>query len=157
MRHTENFDRFLAEEVSLNPARRRRLNRSATAVTEFLSRNLHGYQSNERQGSYAQGTIIRPVDDGEYDADILVFIAEVLGKQPRDYVDDLHTCLSQNPDIVDKLRQKTRCVTVKYADKFSLDVVPCVNRNRNGHDPSATARATGSSPRTAPAIEIGST
>ena len=71
MRHIESFDRFLAEEVSLNPARRRRLNRSATAVTEFLSRNLHGYRSNERQGSYAQGTIIKPVDDGEYDADVL--------------------------------------------------------------------------------------
>ncbi len=129
MRHIESFDRFLAEEVSLNPARRRRLNRSATAVTEFLSRNLHGYRSNERQGSYAQGTIIRPVDDGEYDADILVFVAEVRGKKPRDYVADLHVCLSRNPDITDKLRQKTRCVTVNYADEFSLDVVPCVNRN----------------------------
>lgn len=129
MRHIESFDRFLAEEVILNPARRRRLNRSATAVTEFLSRNLDGYRSNERQGSYAQGTIIRPVDDGEYDADILVFIAEVRGKRPRDYVVDLHACLSRNPDIADKLRQKTRCVTVKYVDEFSLDVVPCVNRN----------------------------
>ena len=66
-------------------------------MTEFLSRNLHGYRSNERQGSYAQGTIIRPVDDGEYDADILVFIAETRGKQPRDYVADLHSCLSRNP------------------------------------------------------------
>ena len=83
MRHIESFDRFLAEEARLNPARRRRLNRSAMAVTEFLSRNLHGYRSNERQGSYAQGTIVRPVDDGEYDADILVFIAEVRGKRPR--------------------------------------------------------------------------
>ena len=38
MRHVEIFNRFLAEDVSLNPARRRRLNRSTTAVTEFLSR-----------------------------------------------------------------------------------------------------------------------
>ena len=50
------INRFLSEEVNLNPARRRRLNRSTKAVTEFLSQNLDGYRSNERQGSYAQGT-----------------------------------------------------------------------------------------------------
>ena len=81
------------------------------------------------RGHTPQGTIIRPVDDGEYDADILVFVAEVPGKKPRDYVADLHACLSRHLDIADKLRQKTRCVAVKYADEFSLDVVPCVNRN----------------------------
>ena len=129
MRHVEIFNRFLAEDVSLNPARRRRLNRSTTAVTEFLSRELTGYRSNERQGSYAQGTIIKPVNDGAYDADILVFIAEVRGKRPRDYVDELHACLRRNSDIADKLRQKTRCVTVEYAGEFNLDVVPCGNRN----------------------------
>ena len=95
MRHIESFDQFLFEEVNLNPARIRELNQRTTAVTEFLSRNLHGYRLNERQGSYALGTIIRPVNDGTYDADVLLFMEYVRGKNAR----GLHrrsTCLSQS-------------------------------------------------------------
>ena len=129
MQHVESFDRFLAEEVNLNPARRRRLNRSLAAVTEFLSRNLDGYRSHERQGSYAQGTIIRPVNDGEYDADVLVFMKHPRSKKAQNYIDELHTCLRQNNSIADQLRKKTRCVTVEYAENFAIDVVPCVERD----------------------------
>ena len=128
MNHIESFDRFLSEEVNLNPARLRELNRRTTAVAEFLSRNLRGYRSNERQGSYALGTIIRPVNDGTYDADILLFMEHVRGKNPRDYIEDIHSCLSRDADLVNKLRRKTRCITVKYAGDFSLDVVPCIAR-----------------------------
>ena len=128
MRHVETFDQFLAEEVNLNPARRRRLNRSVAAVTEFLSQNLDGYRSHERQGSYAQGTIIRPVYGGTYDADVLLFMEYVRGKNPRDYIEDLHACLNRNVDLADKLRRKTRCVSVEYAGDFFLDIVPCIAR-----------------------------
>ena len=129
MQHIESFDQFLAEEVNLNPARRRRLNRSLAAVTEFLSQNLDGYRSHERQGSYAQGTIIRPVNDGKYDADVLVFIKHHRSKKAQNYIDELHACLLQNNSIANQLRKKTRCVTVEYAENFTIDVVPCVERD----------------------------
>lgn len=128
MRHIESLDQFLFEEVNLNPARIRELNQRTTAVTEFLSRNLHGYRLNERQGSYALGTIIRPVNDGTYDADVLLFMEYVRGKNARDYIEDLHACLSRNVDLADKLRRKTRCVSVEYAGDFFLDIVPCIAR-----------------------------
>ena len=129
MQHVESFDRFLAEEVNLNPDRRRRLNRSLTAVTEFLSQSLDGYRSHERQGSYAQGTIIRPMNDGRYDADVLVFMKHHRSQNAQNYIDELHTCLRQNNSIADQLRKKTRCVTVEYAENFAIDVVPCVERD----------------------------
>ena len=128
MKHVEAFDRFLTEEVNLNPARRRRLDGSVRAVTEFFSQNLDGYRSHERQGSYGQGTIIRPVNGGTYDADILVLMQYARGKSPRDYIDELHVCLRRNADLTAKLRPKTRCVAVPYADGFSIDIVPCVVR-----------------------------
>jgi len=139
VRHIEVFNRFLAEEVNLNPARRRELDRRTRAVTTFLSRSLDGYQSNERQGSYALDTIIRPVNDGEYDADILVFMQNIRRKRAQDYIDDLYACLRGYHDIAGSLHQKTRCVTVKYAGDFSLDVVPCIRRGEslyvcNGED-----------------------
>ena len=49
MKHIEVFNRFLVDEVNLNPVRRRELDRRTRAVTTFLSRSLDGYQSNERQ------------------------------------------------------------------------------------------------------------
>ncbi len=128
MKLIESFDRFLAEEVNLNPVRLQRLNRSTTAATEFLSQNLNGYRTQEREGSYAQGTIIRPVAGGTYDADNLVFMEHIPGKQPTDYIDELHACLSSNADLANKLRRKTRCVAVGYADGFSIDFVTCVVR-----------------------------
>ena len=126
MQHIEEFNRFLAEEVSLNTARRRDLNRRTTAVTTFLSQRLASYVTNERQGSYALDTIIKPVRGGEFDADILLFMKHARSKRAPDYIDEIYACLHGNPDLADKLRKKTRCVTVKYAGDFSLDVVPCI-------------------------------
>ena len=130
MEQIESFERFLAEEVLLGAAARRRLNRTTNAVTEFLSRKLNGYQYHERQGSYAHGTIIRPGSNGEYDADVLVFMEYVRGKPARDYVSELHDCLRQNSDMADKLDQRTRCVSVKFSGGFRLDLVPCIQRAR---------------------------
>ena len=129
MQHIQSFDQFLAEEVNLNPAHLRRLNRGVGGVTEFLSQNLDGYRSHERQGSYAQGTIIRPVNGGEYDADILVFMNHHRSKKAQNYIDELQACLRQNNSIADQLSKKTRCVTVQYAENFAIDVAPCVERN----------------------------
>lgn len=126
MQHIEEFNRFLTAEVNLNPNRRHELNRRTDAVTTFLSQNLDGYVTNERQGSYALDTIIKPVRGGEFDADILLFMKHVHRKRAPDYIDDLYRCLRGNPHLADKLQKKTRCVTVKYAGDFSLDVVPCI-------------------------------
>ena len=95
-------------------------------MTTFLSQRLGSYVTNERQGSYALDTIIKPVSGGEFDADILLFMKHVRRKRAPDYIDELYACLHGNPDFADKLRKKTRCVTVKYAGDFSLDVVPCI-------------------------------
>ena len=37
---------------------------------------------------------------------------------------EVHGALKQNENYADKLRLKTRCVTVDYAGDFHLDVVP---------------------------------
>ena len=71
MNHIEEFNDFIRSEVNLNPNRLRELQRRVRAVDEFLSRNLKSYEKCENQGSHALGTIIRPVNDGEYDSDIL--------------------------------------------------------------------------------------
>ena len=99
----------------------------------------------ERQGSYALGTLIKPVDDNdEYDADIQIVLNPNPNWRAKDYVTAIYNTLKQNHNYADKLRLKTRCVTIDYAGDFHLDVVPRVtsrgrhyvcNRDENRFEP----------------------
>ena len=72
-KNNQDFQDFLRDEVNLNQSRLDRLNTSVRAVDSYLKDHLTGYQKMERQGSYALGTLIKPVDDNdEYDADIQI-------------------------------------------------------------------------------------
>ena len=121
---------FLRDEVNLNQSRLDRLETSVGAVNAYLRDNLTGYQKMERQGSYALGTLIKPVDDNdEYDADIQIVMNPNSKWEPKDYINEVNRTLADNKTYADKLRLKTRCVTVDYAGDFHLDVVPRVTIN----------------------------
>ena len=123
----------LRGEVNLNQSRLDRLETSVSAVNDYLKGNLTGYQKMERQGSYALGTLIKPVEDndeyGGYDADIQVVMNPNPNWGAKDYVLEINRTLAGNKNYADKLRLKTRCVTVDYAGDFHLDVVPRVTIN----------------------------
>ena len=52
-----------------------------------LKEHMTGYQKMERQGSYALGTLIKPVDDNdEYDADIQIVMKHNPKWKPKEYV-----------------------------------------------------------------------
>ena len=127
MKHIQFFNDFLKDEVDLNQSRLDRLNTSVAAVTEYLSKNLDGYEKVERQGSYALRTIIKPTDENrEYDADVLLYMEYSSTKEPKDYINEVYSCLRENDVYAEKARRKTRCVVLDYAGDFHLDVVPCL-------------------------------
>ena len=126
-KNNQQFQDLLTDEVNLNPRRLERLETSVGAVNGYLKDHLTGYQKMERQGSYALGTLIKPVDDSdEYDADIQIVMNPNPTWQAKDYVDAIYRALKQNHNYADKLRLKSRCVTIDYAGDFHLDVVPRV-------------------------------
>ena len=126
-KNNQAFAAFLRDEVNLNQNRLDQLETSVGAVNGYLKDNLTGYQTMERQGSYALGTLIKPVDDNdEYDADIQIVMNPNPKWEAKDYVLEINRTLSGNKTYVDKLKMKTRCVTVDYAGDFHLDVVPRV-------------------------------
>ena len=126
-KNNKQFQEFLRDEVNLNEGRLRRLETGVGAVNSHLRAHLPGYQKMERQGSYALGTLIKPVDDNdEYDADIQIVMNPNSRWEPKDYVNAIHRALAKNQNYADKLRLKTRCVTIDYAGDFHLDVVPRV-------------------------------
>ena len=129
-KNNQEFADFLRDEVDLNPRRLERLETAVGGVNNYLKDNLHGYQTMERQGSYALGTLIKPVDDNdEYDADIQIVMNPNSQWEPKDYVHEINKTLRGNKVYAEKLRLKTRCVTVDYAGDFHLDVVPRVTIN----------------------------
>ena len=123
------FIEFLRDEVNLSQNRLDRLETSVGAVDDYLKDSLAGYQKMEWQGSYALGTLIKPVDDNNgYDADIQIMMNQNPNWEPQDFVNEVFKTLQGNKNYADKLRLKTRCVTIDYAGDFHLDVVPCVTR-----------------------------
>ena len=143
-KRTNDFNKFMADHVNLNPSRYERLKRSDKALSEYLSKNLPGFKGTQRQGSYALRTTIRPVrQTDEYDVDRLVYLEYDQRKSPKDYIDDVYRCIKANGNYSDKLQKNTRCVTVNFAGDFKIDLVPCIlyygryyicNRKTNGFE-----------------------
>ena len=126
-KNNEDFRKFLSEHVNVNDSRMERLRTSVRAVNNYLNDNLKGYQKMEPQGSFALGTIIKPVKkNGEFDADIQIVMNLNKDWEPKDYINAIYNTLNENATYSGKLRRKTRCVTIDYAGEFHLDVVPRV-------------------------------
>lgn len=124
-KNNTEFGEFLRDEVNLNPGRIKRLESGIRGVTDCLKGQLTGFQTTEPQGSYALGTLIKPVDgDDEYDVDIQVVMNPNPQWQPKDYIDAVYNALKADGNYENKIKIKTRCVTVDYAGDFHLDVVP---------------------------------
>lgn len=126
-KNKEDFRKFLSGHVNVNDARMERLRTSVRAVKKYLRENLKGYQKMEPQGSFALGTIIKPVrKNDEFDADIQIVMNPNDEWEPKDYISAIYDTLKENGNYAEKLRRKTRCVTIDYAGDFHLDVVPRV-------------------------------
>ena len=131
-KNNQQFNELLRDDVNLNERRLERLQTGVRGVSGQLKEHLPGYQRIDPQGSYALGTLIKPVDENdEYDADIQVVMNPNPNWEAKDYVHAVYQALKKNKNYADKLRLKTRCVTVDYAGDFHLDVVPRVTSRGN--------------------------
>lgn len=128
MKDEQALDKFLKDEVNLNQSRLDNAEDRLETLKKHLKENLDGFQGVEIQGSFATKTIIKPVkDSNEYDIDLMVYLKND-GSSPQQYMDRVYECLSEKKFYSDHRKQKTRCVTIEYANQFRIDVVPCVER-----------------------------
>lgn len=129
MKQSTYFDSFLATHVNLNQTRLDQLKSRVTAIVNVLKGddvigdNVTGA---ERQGSWAQRTIIKPQKTDEFDADILLHLDEVPGWAPREYLRIVRRRLQNSTTYRGKVQKKNRCVRVVYAGACHVDVVPTV-------------------------------
>lgn len=134
MKLTKHFDAFLKNKVNLNDDRIATLDNRVEAIGNFLATGTDIVAENFLelipQGSYAQRTIINPVDtNDEFDADVLLDLNEVEGWEAKDYVEELYKVFRGSGTYRDKVGRKSRCVTVNYAGDFHMDVVPYLTRH----------------------------
>jgi hypothetical protein len=122
MKHLDLFNDFLKDTVNLNDTRIRELETSTEAIKNAVRASawkprLHGWME---QGSWAHKTIIKPVDQGEFDADLIVFVQPVDGWNAADYINKLDDELQANGTYKDKVKRWSHCVTVTYANDKKL-------------------------------------
>ena len=128
MKHVEEFDNLIKNEVNLDGGRNGLLQERVRLVAEFLSQDLDLFEKRENQGSYALGTVIKPTNARDYDSDVLIYMKDDHKKGPADYLQELYACLVEHPDYCGKLHQGTKSIEINYGDGFHMDVVPCVTR-----------------------------
>ncbi|WP_104611130.1 SMODS domain-containing nucleotidyltransferase [Ralstonia mannitolilytica] len=128
MKLLEHFKIFLEDCVNLNQTRIDQLSTSVGAVKTAIRDSdwEPAIIQFAAQGSWAHGTIIKPLPDKEFDADLLVFVQPVAGWEAKDYVNKLHAALQQNATYKDKLRRYSHCVTIEYAGVRRIDIAPVV-------------------------------
>ncbi|MCG6205837.1 nucleotidyltransferase [Rhodopseudomonas sp. HC1] len=122
------FDDFLKDTVNLNKTRIDLLDASIPALKSFVRESdwKPKVRTFVEQGSWAHQTIIRPVDGGEFDADLLVMVDKVDGWTAAEYVNSLGRVFSGSKAYGDKTKTWDYCVTITYAGDRRVDLAPCV-------------------------------
>jgi hypothetical protein len=121
---------FLENTVNLNATRLSLLESRVESIyvsvanDDYLGPSVVDYI---KQGSWAHRTIIRPVGNREFDADILLLLEE-----SPEWVDDKKRYITETLRALQRsaysgmVEKHTRCVRVTYADECHVDVVPYV-------------------------------
>jgi len=81
------------------------------------------------QGSFALGTTIRPFKGDEYDLDFICHLraAHRARHSQRDIYTHLFNRLKNHGTYGQMVEMKNRCVRVRYANEFHLDITPAVS------------------------------
>ncbi len=128
MKLVPQFSSFLKDTVNLNKNRIDLLEGNVQAIQNFIRQSTWTprVRSFAEQGSWAHDTIIRPVDGGEFDADLLVMVDPVEGWTAKKYVAELGKVFQNSATYEDKSKVWDYCVTIKYQGERKVDIAPCV-------------------------------
>lgn len=132
MKLTEHFNTFLTDVVNLNQSRIDTLKARVDAIVTTL-KDFEVYSDILieacPQGSWAHRTIIKPAGSGGFDADVVVYMKPHDEWEPAEYIENLYTQFKGHGTYASKVSRKTRCVTIQYANEFSIDIVPCIRKS----------------------------
>lgn len=131
MKLNDHFRNFLSNTVNLNTDRFNKLDSSIDSIETFINNSSWGPEiiGFEPHGSWAHKTIIKPVANSPFDADLLVNIKQVIDWTPKQYINELAKIFRASATYADKITTSSHCVTITYVGDRKIDVAPClVNR-----------------------------
>jgi hypothetical protein len=120
---------FLKNTVNLNRSRLDQLDTRVSRIVSALKEDdevgdiLVGHIP---QGSWAHNTIIKPLNNHEFDADILVELEEQANWSERDYITAVRDAFKRSTTYRPLVRKKNRCVRIGYTNDCHIDVVPYI-------------------------------
>jgi len=122
---------LIAGQLDITKSQYEDVKRKYEAVAEWLSQpdtNLSPFSPEiYPQGSFALGTVVRPIGGNEYDVDLVcelrLSIEEV---EPRELKWFIGCRLIEHKKYAEMLEEKTRCWRLKYADEFHMDILPAI-------------------------------
>ena len=131
MMHISSFTEFMDDVVNINQTRLDELKTNVDALFDALSNDdAFGPYVVDKipQGSWPHETIIKPIEDHEFDADVLIQLDAhpAWEDSPSSYLVELEAALARHGtygDMVDD-DTKSRCVRVIYANEHHVDLVP---------------------------------
>lgn len=152
MKHVSLFNDFLADTVNLNKTRIDQLEDSVTAIKNFVKASAWEPKIREfvEQGSWAHGTIIKPLDGYPFDADLMVYVRPVSGWDAKQYLNELYSVFANHGTYSDKVRRFSHCVTIEYAGERKIDVAPVVVERQGFITSEVCNRATNTFEQTRP-------
>ncbi|WP_172291905.1 nucleotidyltransferase [Pseudoruegeria sp. HB172150] len=136
MKNLRLFKEFLESSVNLNQTRLDSLQQTSDALQRFVDGSDWGPVGLEwyPQGSWAHKTIIKPIQNREYDADILAIVDPVEDWGASDYVNELYRVFRASDRYSDMVRRWSYCVTIEYSGEKRVDVAPCIRRRIIGRN-----------------------
>lgn len=120
----------LCEEFELSTSRYQQAQERYEAVGEWLAGSHDSFLSKALiypQGSIALGTTVKPLNQAEFDVDLVCFLSTVGEKSSPAAVKALvGDRLKEHGRYSGMLEEKQRCWRVNYANEFHLDITPAI-------------------------------
>lgn len=132
----ESFER-LSEELDITPSRFDTAKNRYEAIGNWLGREgslVRNFSPNlYPQGSFALGTVIKPISDNEdYDVDLVCQVCisktDITQKQLKEMIGIEINKYSETNNMDKKPKEGKRCWSIEYADgaQFHMDILPSI-------------------------------
>jgi len=127
----DHFNRFHSE-IGLDPTRKARIDSAYSNLESFVwsDEEISGIAYEVfKQGSYVIGTAVKPLKSNqEFDVDVVLALdVDALSRDqrsPKRVIEWLADRLRENSPYKGKVQQRDRCVRLRYAGDFHVDIVP---------------------------------
>jgi len=119
----------IAENLQLDETRKSRMEQAYKAISMIIDQDQGFFKDLDidvyPQGSVLTGTTVKPYLGSEFDLDIVLQINELYTRfTPSEIYNALLKKLESDGRYSDKIEKKNRCIRIKYANDFHMDILP---------------------------------